>query len=141
MTSRGQILFTRLHTALYRATGGRVGGRLGSLEQVLLTTTGRTSGQERTVPLAATRVDDQLLLVASNGGSDGHPAWFLNLRADPRVTLQTGAVRTPMLAREADADERPALWRAVVAANPAYGRYETRTSRVIPVVVCEPVAG
>ncbi|HQY34580.1 nitroreductase family deazaflavin-dependent oxidoreductase [Actinotalea sp.] len=138
MTSRGQIAFTRLHAVVYRATGGRVGGRLGSLEQVLLTTRGRRSGQQRTIPLAGIRDGERLLLVASNGGADQHPAWYLNLQADPTVVVQSGARRDVMVARTADAVERPGLWRTVVAANPGYGRYATRTQRTIPVVVCEP---
>lgn len=138
MTSRGQIAFTRLHAAVYRATAGRVGGRLASLEQVLLTTRGRRSGQQRTIPLAAVRDGDRVLLVASNGGADQHPAWYLNLRADPVVVVQSGARRDVMIARTADPAERTDLWRRVVAANPGYGRYATRTQRTIPVVVCEP---
>lgn len=129
---------TRLHAAVYRFTGGRVGGRLGSLEQVLLTTRGRRSGRQRTIPLAGVRDGGRLLLVASNGGADRHPAWYLNLQADPVVVVQAGARREVMVARTAGPGERPALWRAVVAANPGYGRYATRTARTIPVVVCEP---
>ncbi|HEX7805790.1 MAG TPA: nitroreductase/quinone reductase family protein, partial [Cellulomonas sp.] len=76
---------THAHARLYRWTGGRILGRLGHLEQVLLTTTGRRSGAPRTVPLAATPVGSSVVLVASDGGAPGHPAWYLNLTAHPEV--------------------------------------------------------
>ncbi|WP_448630378.1 nitroreductase family deazaflavin-dependent oxidoreductase [Cellulomonas soli] len=135
---RGQKLFVRAHVALYRATGGRLGGRLAGIEQVLLTTTGRKSGEPRTLPLAATVDGSALVLVASNNGADRDPAWFLNLVADPRVQVQRGREVHPMVARVAQGEERVRLWRLVTANNPGYERYRGRTQRVIPVVVCEP---
>lgn len=139
VTSRAQVLFTGAHALAYRVSHGRVGGRLAGLEQALLTTRGRRSGKDRTVPLAVTRDGRRLLLVASNGGSEHHPAWFLNLRENPDVVVHTRGRRTPMRARVATERERPELWRVVTAANPSYGRLEGRTRRVIPVVVCEPL--
>lgn len=136
--SAGQKMFVRAHTALFRATGGRLGGRMAGVEQVLLTTTGRRSGQARTNPVAATPDGDNLVLVASNSGSEHDPAWFLNLTADPRVLVQRGAHVHPMIARVAEGEERVLLWSLVVAANPGYERYRGRTVREIPVVVCEP---
>ncbi|MGN8244805.1 nitroreductase family deazaflavin-dependent oxidoreductase [Cellulomonas soli] len=136
----GQKLFVRAHVALFRATGGRLGGRVAGLEQVLLTTTGRRSGQPRTVPLAATVDGSALVLVASNGGAARDPAWFGNLVADPRVQVQRGREVHPMVARVAQGEERARLWVRVVANNPGYERYSDRTQRVIPVVVCEPDA-
>ena len=138
--SRTQLMFVGLHRAVYRATGGRVLGRFGHLEQVLLSTTGRVSGQARTTPLAATPDGDRLILIASNNGGDAHPAWYLNLVARPEVTLQRGAQVIAMTARTAEGAERERLWALAVKNNPGYTRYESRTSRRIPVVVCEAVA-
>jgi len=129
---------THAHARVYRWTGGRVLGRLGHLEQVLLTTTGRRSGEPRTVPLAATPVGASVVLVASDGGAPGHPAWFLNLTAQPQVVVQRGRHAVPMLARVAVGPERDVLWAAVVKNNPGYARYQEKTAREIPVVVCEP---
>lgn len=136
--SAGQKMFVRAHTALFRATGGRLGGRMAGVETVLLTTTGRRSGQARTNPVAAMPDGDLLVLVASNSGSEHDPAWFLNLTADPRVLVQRGADVHPMIARVAEGEERVRLWSLVTAANPGYERYRGRTVREIPVVVCEP---
>lgn len=135
--SRMQLMFTRVHAAAYRATRGRVGARFGHLEQVLLTTTGRTTGQPRTTPLAATPDGDRLILVASNNGDDHDPSWFRNLVAHPDVVVQRGPRRVEMVARVAEGAERERTWALAVANNPGYATYESRTSRVIPVIVCE----
>lgn len=131
-------MFVRAHAALYRATGGRLGGRMAGIRQILLTTTGRRSGQPRTIPLAGTPDGDAVVLVASNGGAAHDPAWFLNLVDDPHVTVQRGHEVLPMVARVAEGGERVRLWALVTAANPGYERYRGRTSRTIPVVVCVP---
>ena len=138
LTRRLMHLATRAHARVYRWTGGRMLGRLGHLEQVLLTTTGRRTGAPRTVPLAVTPVGSSVVLVASDGGAPGHPAWYLNLAAQPEVVVQRGRRAVPMLARVAVGAERDALWAAVVKNNPGYARYQERTPREIPVVVCEP---
>ena len=130
-------LATHLHARVYRSTGGRLLGRLGHLEQVLLTTTGRRTGAPRTVPLAATLVGSSIVLVASDGGAPGHPAWYLNLTAEPEVVVQRGRRAAAMLARVAVGPERDVLWAAVVKNNPGYARYQEKTPREIPVVVCE----
>ena len=129
---------THAHARLYRWTGGRILGRLGHLEQVLLTTTGRRSGAPRTVPLAATPVGSSVVLVASDGGAPGHPAWYLNLSANPEVVVQRGPRAVPMHARVAVGPERDVLWAAAVKNNPGYARYQEKTPREIPVVICEP---
>jgi len=137
LTRQGQRLFTRLHVALYRATGGRVGGRIGRLDHVLLTTLGRRSGRLRTTPLAVLEDRDRLVLVASNGGAPRHPDWYLNLTASPEVTVQHGGQRLLMRARTANASERAELWPRVVANYAGYQRYQDRTPREIPLVVLE----
>ncbi len=136
----GQRLFTGTHAWVYRTTGGRIGGRFGRAQNVLLTTTGRKSGKERTTPLTATLDGDRVVLVASNGGAPKHPDWYLNLQADPNVSVQIGSRRMRMQARTATAEERDELWRRVVSTYRGYEGYQRRTSRQIPLVVCEPVA-
>jgi deazaflavin-dependent oxidoreductase (nitroreductase family) len=127
------------HAHVYRWTRGRVGGRLGTLEQVLLTTTGRRSGQARTIPLMVTPVGDRMVLIASFGGAPHHPAWYLNLVEHPEATIQRGGEVMACRTRTATGTERDELWRAAVAANPGYARYQEKTDRLIPVVVAERV--
>ncbi|HEY8515302.1 MAG TPA: nitroreductase family deazaflavin-dependent oxidoreductase [Candidatus Binatia bacterium] len=129
----------RLHTALYRATGGRVGHSAGRITNLLLTTRGRKSGAERTVALAYLADGERFVVVASNGGSDRHPAWFLNVRAEPRARVEVAGRTLDVTAREATAEERARLWPELKAVNPFYRSYEQITSRTIPVVILEPV--
>lgn len=136
-----QRALTGLHVRLFRATGGRLGGRVGPVEHVILTTTGRRSGRPRATPLAATFDGDRVLLVASNGGSTRPPDWYQNLCADPRVAVQRGARSTAMWARTADADERARLWPMVLRTWRWYDAYQRRTTREIPIVICAPSRG
>ena len=124
-----------LHTSIYRFTGGRVGASAGHLTHLLLTTTGRTSGAARTVPLTYMADGERFVLVASNGGGDRHPAWWLNLRDQPRATAQVRDDAFTVLAHEARGDERARIWPAIKRWNPFYAQYEQMTDRVIPVVV------
>jgi deazaflavin-dependent oxidoreductase (nitroreductase family) len=125
----------RVHAALYRLTGGLVGHWTGPLQSLLLTTTGRRSGQRRTVPLTYMLDGDRYVLVASNGGTDRHPAWWLNLSADPRAQVQVGGQAYEVTASTADGEERARLWPRLKAMNPFYGWYEQTTSRRIPIVI------
>ena len=127
-----------LHRLLYRTSGGRIGGRLWNLPVVLLTTTGRTSGKHRTVPLCSFRDGDDVVVIASYGGLDQPPAWWLNLEANPQAELLSGRVRRMVTARNADPDERARLWAEVTARAPGYLEYEHRTTREIPVVILQP---
>jgi len=133
----GQRFFTGLHTRIYRASHGRIGSHLGPVENVLLTTTGRRTGRTRTTPLGCLPDGDRLVLVASNGGATHHPDWYLNLRADPHVTVQRGAQVRPMLARTATPEERDVLWPRVVQRYAGYARYQAHAPREIPLVICE----
>ncbi len=105
-----------------------------------LTTTGRVSGQPHTVMLTSPVQDgERLVIVASRGGDDRHPAWFLNLRDQPRVDVVFGGTpKRPMQARVATAEERATLWPRVTSASKGYAGYQTRTSREIPLVLLEP---
>ena len=124
----------RLHAGLYRLTGGLI-GHTGPLASLLLTTRGRKSGQPRTVPLTYMLDGDRYVLVASNGGTDRHPAWWLNLQDDPRGQVQVGRERHPVLASTASEAERANLWPRLKAMNPFYRWYEQTTTRMIPVVI------
>jgi len=126
-----------LHRALYRASGGRVGGRIRGMSILLLTTTGRRTGKTRTTPLTFTRDGDRLVVIASNGGMSWSPAWWLNLRKNPDATVQIGRKRHRVRARRGSADEQRRLWGEITSAIPAYLAYQKRTSRVIPVVILE----
>ncbi|MFF5264853.1 nitroreductase family deazaflavin-dependent oxidoreductase [Actinomadura viridis] len=136
---------SRLNVAVYRATGGRIGGtwRVGSafprgVPVCLLTTRGRRTGLPRTLPLLYLADGERVILVASQGGLPRHPLWYLNLRADPRVAVQIRRETREMRARTADAAERAELWPRLVAMYADFDRYQSWTDREIPVVVCEP---
>lgn len=126
-----------LHRLLYRASGGRIGSRIWGLPIVLLTTTGRETGRARTVPLCSLRDGDRFVVIASYGGLDRSPSWWLNLRNNPRATVQLGSVTHDVVAREAMGDERTRLWAEVTARAPGYLDYQRRTSRQIPIVLLE----
>lgn len=128
----------RVHRALYRASGGRLGARLAGLDMLLLTTTGRKSGEPRTQPLACFADGDDWVVVASNNGQDRHPAWFLNLEACPDARIQIGREERAVRAHVAEGEERERLWPWLKDRNPFYGRYEQKTERRIPVVVLRP---
>jgi deazaflavin-dependent oxidoreductase (nitroreductase family) len=134
-----------LHTRMYRATGGRLGKhwRVGAAVRkpvpvCLLTTTGRTSGQPRTVPLCYVRDGERVVLIASQGGLPGNPQWYRNLLANPDVAIEVGRARRSYRAREAEGDERERLWALAVATYADFASYQSWTQRRIPVVVCEP---
>jgi deazaflavin-dependent oxidoreductase (nitroreductase family) len=127
-----------MHSRVYRLTGGKVGGRIGKVPVLLLTTIGRRSGQPRTQPLAYTHVGDGYAVIASKGGAAQHPFWYLNLRANPLAEVTVGREKRTVRARDAQGDERERLWRTLADLYPAYDRYAQKTSRRIPVVVLEP---
>lgn len=126
------------HNALYRASGGRVGGRLKGMQVLLLVTTGRRSGKSRVTPLLYLRDGDDLVVVGSNGGSDYVPAWWLNLRSDPDAEVELGRARSHVRAREASVEERARLWPEFTSRFSGYEAYAARTPREIPVVILEP---
>jgi deazaflavin-dependent oxidoreductase (nitroreductase family) len=129
------------HRWIYRLTGGRLGSRLVGNDMLLLTTRGRETGAEHTVPLLYLRRDGVIALIASYGGRDHHPDWYLNLSADPAVTVQTREGDMRLAARTATPAEREVWWPRVVAAYHDYAEYQRRTSREIPVVLLEPTPG
>ena len=131
------MLFGPEHTQRYRETGGEEGHDWRGTQTLLLTTKGRRSGQPRELPLIYGRDGDAFLIVASNGGSDTPPAWYLNLEADPEVEVQVWGDRFKARARTATPEERRELWSTMTAEWPAYDEYQTKTEREIPIVVIE----
>ena len=130
---------TGVHEAIFRASKGRLLNRGSGMPVLMLTTTGRKSGRPRTTMLTSPLRDgDAIMLVASKGGDDRNPAWFLNLRDDPRVQVMMDGATRPMTARVADASEKAALWPRIVADHDNYAAYQRKTTRDIPVVVLEP---
>lgn len=126
-----------LHRSLYRASGGRIGARIWNLPIVLLTTTGRATGKARTTPLCALPVGNDLVVIASFGGMDRPPAWWLNLEHTPEATVQLGREQIVVAARTTSGDERIRLWAQIVERAPGYLNYARRTTREIPIVVLE----
>lgn len=129
------------HRALIAVSFGRLGWRFGGALALELTTTGRRSGRPRSVMLTSPlQLGDGLVVVASRGGDDTHPAWYLNLVANPDVKVaRDGGAPVPMRARVMADDERAEHWPTVTEDFGVYARYQSRTDRVIPLVVLEPV--
>ena len=129
-----------VHKGLLKLSGGRLGWTAADMPVLELTTTGRRSGRPRPVMLTSPLMDgDRIVIVASKGGEDTHPAWFLNLREDPQVTVSMkGAPGVSMLAKIASPEERDRLWPIVVDEQARYGGYQENTEREIPLVLLEP---
>jgi deazaflavin-dependent oxidoreductase (nitroreductase family) len=136
---RALAIITRVHRRLYRWTGGIVGGNAGGLATLLLTTTGRKTGQARTVPLPYFRDGERYVVIASNAGQDKNPAWLENLVATPEVGLQIRFQKLRARTTVVTGNERGRIWRDVVAAAPMYADYQRVASREIPVVVLTPL--
>ena len=130
---------TRGHVAAYRLSHGRLGGRLGSAPVLLLHHTGRRSGKDRVSPLVYLPDGDDLVVVASKGGSHKHPMWWLNLREMAETTVEVGGERRRVQVRQAASEERARLWPKVLELYSGYGDYQERTEREIPLVILSPV--
>lgn len=130
--------WSRIHVLLYRATGGLIGRRLVDNDMLLLTTTGRHSGRRHTVPLLYLTDGERYVVIASYGGRDRHPEWYLNLLENPVVGVRTPLARLTMGARTASPEERALWWPRVLDAYDGYWVYQSRTEREIPVVFLEP---
>ena len=126
--------FGRVHKLLYRLSGGRYGARMGWIDVALVTTLGRKSGKQRTVPIACYPCRDSVAVSASNSGLESHPAWYLNMQSNPRVTVQLGQETFEALAEEVPIAEREALWASVVKINKHQGEYLDKVQREIPLV-------
>jgi deazaflavin-dependent oxidoreductase (nitroreductase family) len=132
------MLFGDEHVRRYIETDGREGHDWQpGVPTLLLTTVGHKSGEERVKPLIYQQNGDDYLVVASKGGADEPPAWYVNLEAEPEVQVQVWGDRFKALARTATPEEKPALWRKMAAVWPQYDEYQKKTDREIPVVVLE----
>lgn len=131
------MLYGKEHVDRYLATDGEEGHEWQGTTCLLLTTTGRRSGEERTTPLIYQKFGNDHLVVASKGGAPSPPDWFVNLEAHPDVTVQVKGDRFAARARVATAEEKPEMWEVMARAWPAYDDYQARTDREIPVVVLE----
>lgn len=139
MNRKVLTLFSRLHVVLYRASGGRIAGRFRKTAPVLLlTTTGRKSGKKRTTPLLYVEESGRYIVVASVGGAPKHPAWYLNMCANPAATIQIGSRRLAVNAKTASAEERVRLWALATRMYPQYDDYQAKTTREIPIVILTP---
>ena len=127
------------HVRRYRETAGEVGYLWNGATALLLTTTGGKSGLPRTQPLIFAAHGEDFLVVASLGGAPNHPAWYLNLLANPAAEIQVKGDLIKVTGRTADDDEKPGLWKIVTDQWPNYNVYQARTERIIPLVVLSPV--
>ncbi len=132
-------LFWRIHPWLYRSSNGRLGAKMFGNPVLLLTTTGRKTGQERTNTLYYFTDEGRYIVIASNAGYGKHPAWYLNLIALPHARVQAGRTKVEVSGREAAGEERQALWAKALAMDSSYADYQDWTERQIPVVILEPV--
>jgi F420H(2)-dependent quinone reductase len=130
-----QNAFTGVHSFLYRTSKGMIGGRIANSPVLLLTTTGRRSGKQRTVPLLYLLDGRNFVLVASNGGAVSHPNWWLNLQTTAEAWVQIAGIRRQVKAEQASAAEKRRLWPLLTAMYPGYKRYQEITDRDIPVVI------
>lgn len=141
MNDFGYRTMNRFHRALLAVSRGRIGGTIGSMPVVELHTVGRSSGRRRsTVLTAPVHEGGRYVLVASKGGEPRHPSWYLNLVAHPEVELTVKRRTIPMRARTASPQERAELWPRITRAYRGYAGYQRKTTREIPVVICEPRA-
>jgi F420H(2)-dependent quinone reductase len=132
--------WARKQAEAYEQSGGAEAADLRGRPVIVLTSVGAKTGKLRKTALMRVEHDGVYAVVASLGGAPKHPVWYHNLKANPHVELQDGAVRRDYLAREVSGDEKAVWWARAVAAWPDYEKYQTRTDRVIPVFVLDPLA-
>ena len=130
---------TGTHAAIYRASGGKVAGRMFNIPVLLLITTGRKTGKERTSPLLYLEDGENLVVVGSVGGAPKHPDWYWNLKANPEARVQIKDRTQRVRAEEAKDEQKRRLWRRLVEMYPPYEDYQRRTRREIPVFVLRPI--
>ena len=137
MAGSDDELFGDEHVRVYRETGGERGYHWRGTTILLLTTTGRKSGEERTTPLIHRTDGDRWIVVASKGGTPDHPAWYLNLAEDPEIEIQVKDEVIPVTASTVEGEERDRLWSLMTEVWPDYDSYQDKTDRKIPVVALE----
>ena len=128
------------HAGVYRVTGGKLLGRMGESPILLLNTVGRKSGKKRTSPLLYVMDGEDFVIIASKGGAPTHPAWYLNLIANPEATVEVGDQEVGVRAEVAEQEEKARLWQQMVEMYPTYDDYQKKTEREIPLLVLHPVS-
>jgi deazaflavin-dependent oxidoreductase (nitroreductase family) len=131
--------FMSINSFFLRISRGRIGSKLGTQTILLLHTTGRKSGQERVIPIAYFDFEGKYLIVASNWGKDQNADWYLNLKKQPRATLDVRGKSVQVQSREAQGEEYERLWKFATEKHPPYLNYRKMTTRHIPIMVFEPV--
>ncbi len=134
-----RMLIFKVMVFLYNVSGGRIGGKMGKVPVLLLTTTGRKTGKQRTLPVVYIKDDSAYVITASAGGADKHPGWFFNIRSNPQATIQVKDKRIKVTAEVAGSEKKSELWAQLVEVAPNFAGYEKRTSRDIPMVILHPV--
>ncbi|HEY0755291.1 MAG TPA: nitroreductase family deazaflavin-dependent oxidoreductase [Ktedonobacteraceae bacterium] len=134
---RAESFFVKVQVFLYRLSGGSIAGTFRGIPILLLTTMGRKTGTKRTKPLIYLMDNDQMVLVASHGGTPTHPSWWRNLQQTPHAEIQIKRTLQQVEAREATLEERERLWPKLVALYPDYETYQKRTTRIIPIVLLQ----
>jgi len=127
------------HAGMYRATKGKLFGSMGKSPILLLNTVGRKSGKKRTTPLLYAMEGEDFVLIASKGGAPTHPAWYLNLIANPDVMVEVGGREVRVRAEEVSGENKARLWQKMVEMYPTYDDYQTKTEREIPLLLLHPV--
>lgn len=127
------------HVFIYRFTKGKIGGKLGGNNILLLNTIGRKSGAKRTTPLVYLRDGDALIIIASNGGADRHPSWYYNLKEQEQTVIEVMGQISTVDVHKATPEERGRLWPQIVAKHQQFADYQAKTKREIPLFLLEPV--
>ena len=134
----GMFIF-KIMVFLYNVSGGRIGGKIGKVPVLLLTTMGRKSGKQRTLPLVYIMDGPAYVITASAGGADKNPGWFFNIRSNPQAAIQVKEKHIKVTAEIAGPEKKSELWARLVEVAPNFAGYEKRTSREIPMVILHPV--
>ena len=134
----GMLIF-KVIVFLYNMSGGRIGGKMDKVPVLLLTTTGRKTGKQRTLPLVYIMDGSAYVITASAGGADKNPGWFFNIRSNPQATIQVKDMHIKVTAEVAEPEKKSELWAQLVEVAPNFAGYQKRTSREIPMVILHPV--
>ena len=132
-------LILKVMVFLYSVSGGRIGGKMGKVPVLLLTTTGRKTGKQRTLPLVYIMDGSAYVITASAGGADKHPGWFFNIRSNPQATVQVKDKHITVTAEIAGPEKKSELWTRLVEVAPNFAGYQKRTGREIPMLILHPV--
>src|SRR6266704_3106696 len=134
-----RMLIFKVMVYLHNVSSGRIGGKMGKVPVLLLTTTGRKSGKQRTLPLIYIMDDSAYVITASAGGADKHPGWFFNIRSNPQATIQVKDAHIKVKAEVGEQEKKSEFWPRLLELAPNFAVYEKRTSREIPMVILPPL--